>query len=361
MQQISAKQFVVFFSLSIGLFIGYHLIIWFGFTSKIFDMSPKYVGDLGRMSYQIDSLAPRFPSSDLPFQHLEQFSPNHHTAELVTIGDSFSNGMASGKNAYYQDYLATHLGINVLNIQNIDEKYSYIDTIRYLHHTGWFKRHQTKAVLIQCVVRESLNHVLSKNLPLLPPKDLNSVLFNKKFTTEFPNPHWINTGNYKFLYYTIAYKYNEHAKKEVYRFTLTHDMFTSKAANQLLVYRDDINNLTQFNEKNIRLLNDQLNTLSNELAQVGITLLFMPSVDKYDLYYNYIVNRNDYPENTFFTLLRQQSKRYLLIDTKAILSPLLASKIPDIYYSDDTHWSFKASDAISRNGVFDTLKKEHIE
>lgn len=356
MQRISAKQFVVFFASVIGLFVFYHFIVWSFFASKIFDASPRYVGDLGRMSYQIDSLAPRIPSADLPRKHLEQISSDQ-TVELVTIGDSFSNGMASGKNAYYQDYLATRLGINVLNIQNIDENHGYIDTVRYLQRTGWFKRHGTKAVLLQCVVRESLNHVPSKNIPLSPPKDLNAALFDKKFTTEFPTPQWINTGNYKFPYYAIAYRFNNHAKKEVYRFPLTRNMFSSKTADNLLVYHDDLNNLSRFNEKSIRTLNDQLNALSHELSREDITLLFMPSADKYDLYYDFISERNEYPENPFFDLLRKQPKTYRLVDTKAILMPLLVRNIRDVYYPDDTHWSYKASDAISQSPVFDFLEK----
>jgi hypothetical protein len=359
-QRILAKQFVITFVTIISLFICYHSIVWFVFTSKIFDQSPKYIGDLGRMSYQIDSLVPRVPSSNLPLRHFERLSANHQVMELVTIGDSFSNGMGSGKNAYYQDYLASRFRINVLNIQNIDETYGYIDTIRYLNRIGWFKRHQTKAVLIQCVVRESLNHVPSKNSLLASPKNLNSVLFNKKFTTEFPSHYWINTGNYKFPYYSIAYKFKTNAKKEVYRFALTREMFTSKASSHLLVYRDDINNIKQFNEKSIQILNDELNTLSNELSKTGMTLIFMPSVDKYDLYYNYIANNHNFPENPFFGLLRKQTKKYQLIDTKAILTPLLARKDLDVYYADDTHWSFKASDAISKDSSFDILNKGKI-
>lgn len=360
--KLSNRKFVSFFLVIIITFITYHLFIWYFLTSKIFNASPYYIGDLGRMSYQIDSLFPRIEQVTLPNRHFNDIDENKRPIDLITIGDSFSNGMGSGKNPYYQDYLATALNINILNIQNLDNSFGYIDTIRYLHKNGWLRKVQTKAVLIECVARETLNHVPSKNNTFqLQQRDLNATLFKTNFTREFPNTLPINTGNYKAPYYYLKYKYSIHAKKEIYRFPLVKRLFTSNDGKHLLVYHDDLNVISSFNEKSITQLNNELNTLANELRKDGIALLFMPAVDKYDLYYDYIANNRKYPKSLFFSILRKQPKKYLFVDTKDILSPLIEASISDVYYADDTHWSFKASEQISMDKTFTFLNHKEIQ
>lgn len=354
----SEKRYMMFFGIATGIFLLYHILIWTFFTSKFFNANPYYIGDLGRMSYQIDSLFPRLEQNDLPSKHIDENNWQNQPIDLITLGDSFSNGMASGKNAYYQDFLATSLQINVLNIQNIDPSFGYIDTIRYLHNNKWLAKVQPKAILIQCVVRESLNHVPTKqNATFSTPEKLNYFLFKTNFTKEFPYTMLINTGNYKAPYYYIKYTHSIHAKKEIYKFPLIKNYFTSKDTNHLLVYHDDINKINSFTEESIAQLNNELNTIANELKQNNITLIFMPVVDKYDFYYDYIQGNNAYPQNPFFILLRKQPKSYLLVDTKAILHPLIEKNLQDIYYADDTHWSFKASKQIADDQTFTFLKK----
>jgi hypothetical protein len=92
-------------------------------------------------------------------------------------------------------------------------------------------------------------------------------------------------------------------------------------------------------------LNDNLNRLADRLAPKGIQLVFMPVVDKYDLYYEHILD-NLYPRNQFFNLLRPLPKRYRFIDTKAILADGVRMGDKDIFYVDDTHWTWKASSKI---------------
>lgn len=356
-KKLSYRKFFFLFLITTSLFLTYHLLIWTFLTSKIFNISPYYVGDLGRMSYQIDSLFPRLEENNLPSKHIDGRNWHNQPIDIITLGDSFSNGMASGKNAYYQDFLATSLRINVLNIQNIDASFGYIDTIRYLHKNKWLAKVKPKAILIQCVVRESLRHIPAKpHATFLTPEKLNHYLFKTNFTKEFPHPMVINTANYKAPYYYIQYRYSVHAKNEVYKLPLTKDFFTAKDTNHLLFYHDDLNKISDFTEVTIAQLNNELNTLADELKRDHIALLFMPSVDKYDLYHDDIQRNNDYPKNPFFPLLRKQQKSYILVDTKAILRPMIEKNIQDVYYADDTHWSFKASEQLANDKIFTFLK-----
>lgn len=77
----------------------------------------------------------------------------------------------------------------------------------------------------------------------------------------------------------------------------------------------------------------------------------MPAVDKYNLYSKFIIN-NPYQNSVFFEKLRVLDKKYILIDTKAILLKELKKGTKDLYYPDDTHWSFKAPEIIFRKFKF---------
>lgn len=352
------KQFCFFFTGILLLFLIYHIAVWSFITSKIFDASPYYIGDLGRMSYRVDSLFPRIEQYTLPKKHWETIPHQSDPIDVITIGDSFSNGMGSGMNPYYQDYLATRWKVNVLNIQNLDDSFSYIDTIYYLKNQGWFTSHHPKVIVIESVERESLNHIPTKHpLATLTKEELNNRLFKKKFTNILPKVMIINTANYNAPYYNFGYHFSDHIQKEVYRLALTQKFFTTKDRNHLLVYHDDLKHINQFTPIAVHDLNTQLNTLADILEKEGIKLIFMPCVDKYDLYYDYTSDKQKYPENKFFPLLRNEPKRYLFVDTKALLTPLLKNKVQNLYYADDTHWSYKASQVISNNAPFTFLKE----
>jgi hypothetical protein len=51
----------------------------------------------------------------------------------------------------------------------------------------------------------------------------------------------------------------------------------------------------------------------------------------------------------FFELLRPQLKEYRFIDTKKLLVEEVNKGEKDVYYSDDTHWSWKAAKKIAEN------------
>mgnify|MGYP000467482794 CR=1 FL=1 len=50
--------------------------------------------------------------------------------------------------------------------------------------------------------------------------------------------------------------------------------------------------------------------------------------------------------------LRNVNKNYYLIDTKKILEEELLKNEVDIFYADDTHWSYKASNILINNESF---------
>lgn len=357
-KEISFYKFNLIFFRILVLFCIFHLMVWSLYTSKIFDTKPYTIGDLGRMSYSLNSLHYRLNNITLPKKMIsyDMYSPNMQI-DIVTIGDSFSNGAASGLNPYYQDHLASETNSSILNIQNIDDKYTYIETINALLDKGWFDKVKPKVIILETVARRVSNEYSKKqdwNIKLNHQFELK--LYGHAWRDFLEKPLIINTANYKLPYYNFMYQYQGNAQEDVYKFKLNKNLFSVKASNILLVYKDDIQSLSDFeSSENIKAINGNMNKLALRLKEKGIKLYFMPVVDKYDLYSQYIID-NPHKKNKLFESLAKLNKEYNLINTKLILEPLLKHSTLDIYYADDTHWSYKSSSLIAKQ-----IKKEIIK
>lgn len=349
--KMCSKRYLQIFFLSFTIFISYHLIIWYLFTSKIFDTGDKQIGDLARMSYQVDALFPRKTETKIKFKHINKDNYKAQQIDVITIGDSFFNAGAGGLNPYFQDYLAKYTKKNILNIQLNGNS---MDVINILINSGWLEKIKPTSIIIESVGRKivprfSYFHDFNKTLDI---SEVDRKLFNKRWDIYKQDINIISTANYKLPFYSILYHYKVNAHKNVYKLNLNQEMFSIKNYNKLLVYRGDIEKMHTFTNKNIESLNNNFNKLALKLQKLNIRLYFMPIVDKYDLYYDYIEN-NQYSKNNFFEILRPMKKSYHLIDTKDILLPLLESNTKDVFYSDDTHWSYIASDIVAK-----TISKE---
>ena len=342
------KSYVQIFTLVFLLFIGYHELAWNIFTSKIFGRKDNlYVGDLGRTSYQVDSLFPRKLLYTLEKKHLSKQNFHNQSIDMITMGDSFSNADTGGLNPYYQDYLATDYNLSILNLRREPmNEYNSFNLTLYLLNSGWLEEHHPKYVLIQSVERfiysryaREFDFSFCKDPKYLiePLKTKNSYL---------PKLLLINTANYKFFTSKIYYLFkNEY--KSVIKFHLKNEMFSTQGfQDTLIITKGDLDGIHNEKEKAI-LINNNLNKLAKLLNKFDIKLIFMPSIDKYNLYEPYIAN-NSFQKSLFFENMRPLQKDYYFVDTKAILQKQLLNK-KDIFYPDDTHWSYKASAIISKN------------
>ncbi|MEM0355056.1 MAG: hypothetical protein QXW79_05745, partial [Thermoplasmata archaeon] len=175
----------------------------------------------------------------------------------------------------------------------------------------------------------------------------------KTYSGKLPEVSFINTGNFKFILYYFLYKFKDRPLDSMVCVRkLSKPFFSVKNSDKLLFVFQDVENIPYANEKSVKLMNDNLNHFADMLAKKGIKLYFMPIVDKYNLYSDYIVN-NPYPKSVFFELLRPLPKKYGFIDTKAILIEEIKKGERDVYYADDTHWSWKASKSIFEKVKFE--------
>ena len=357
------KKITFLWILSISVFLIFNFLIFFNYTSKVYpDTADTTIGDLARMSYSVDIIQERENITDLEKLHLYQNQYNYENIDMVTIGDSFSNGGAGGKNRYYQDYISTIYNKKVLNL-NIQNYKNYLEIIAFFANSGYLEKIGVKYVLIESVQREALVRFARSDLNLSIKKDKNlENIFGHAIETnniEEINkfkPSIINNLNLNAFIYNIKYYIKGYGKlnSSVYIEKLNKDLFTSKSSSKLAFYHEDIKKLSLETKENIELLNHNFNNLADILESKGIKLIFMPAVDKYNLYRPYIIS-NNYIESIFFEYLSTLDKKYIFINTKEILSKNLENSERDIFYADDTHWSYKASNNIIESDEFNNI------
>lgn len=372
------KMFYIWLFLGL-IIILFHPIVYYFYVSKVFPKDNGVVGDLSRMTYSVDLIDKKFKKISLEKLHIKQNEYEGQNIDFITIGDSFSQGASGGLNPYYQDYIATLYNKNVLNIETFKESKNYIETIYSLLNSGELEKRAVKYVLIESVQRRSLERfsVSDVNTNIAIDKKLlkNNIKINynnqeitsandtlidiikKLFSKSTDNEiSVINNLNQNALIYNLRFKIKGYGKmtSHVYREELNQDLFSKNISRDLLFYYEDLKYLRLETKENIELLNDNFNKLSHALGKKNIKLIFMPAVDKYNLYRPYIVS-NIYNESIFFEYLETLPKDYIFINTKKILSKELAKGEKDIFYVDDTHWSYKASKIIIKDESFKNI------
>lgn len=349
----SYRKFCIVFGIFFLLFLAGNAWVWFGYTRPLLTrQGGQLVGDLARMGYQATCIHPRSKVFDLPRRHLKAGDWKGEKVDMVTLGDSFSNGGAFGRNPFYQDFIASGDDLTVLNLPPLPDTANLIETVTVLLNSGYLRELGVRHVLLEMVER-TCNSRLALPVDFDRTRPLADV---RKFyagrpigvggKSDLPKVGFLNTGNFKFLFYNFGYLISDNSLgSQVYRVRLDRPLFSGSNGDVLLFLDKDIEVRRYNDSAQTMALNDNVNQLARRLAAEGITLTFMPVVNKYTLYREYIP-ANPYPESQFFQTLRGLPREYRLIDTAAILGERLAAGEQDIFYIDDSHWTWKASQAI---------------
>jgi hypothetical protein len=351
------RRFSQMFFILILLFVGINALVWFVWTKDITNQR-RNAGDLLRIGYIMGNVSERQNVDDLPKRHIKinQFHGQH--VDMVTIGDSFSSGGGFGRNPHYQDYIASLQGLTVLNVpfdvfRGKDVEAAPIVTLSKFINSGYLDVIKPKYLLLESVERYAIQrftHIYSLNTTA-PREEIDrcfrewnsAVQSAKKKESEFA---FINNGNWKFIGNNLQYLFSDRPYNGlVYIARLNRRLFSSEHGERLIFYVDDITKPKLATPATVAEANKNLNDLSAILKAKGITLIFMPIVDKLNLYKPYL-GKNKYPQSIFFEELRKLPKDYLFIDTKEILSRALEKGELDLFHQDDSHWSCKASEAI---------------
>ena len=377
-KSFKAKKIVYTIFSILFLFSAFHTISWFSYTQKI--LAPKDgvgIGDLARLTCEIDSLNERPWLYTLKKKHIQTKNWRGEQVDIITFGDSFSRGGGGGINGFYQDYIETIYDKRVLNILPPYSSINFIEMIVAMSKNGILDDLKPKVIILESIERLAVSRLATKinwdfnlskenmlNYNFSPKKarptkvNLNELKKQKQKQKTISSKKQkrvfiINKRNYDCLLNPIYYTFSKDhldRNKFAYKYKLKKDMFTVKAKNILLFNSTSVANTMLSSEKTIKLLNTNLNKLAKILKKRNIILMFLPAVDKYNLYNPYIVN-NKLPKSTFFEILEPLKKDYYFINTKKILTPLLKEH-KDVYYADDTHWNSIASKTVIKNIPF---------
>ncbi len=363
---MSYKRFSLITFFIISVFFVYNILSWNFFTKKLnhfnVDNVTYIIGDLARVGYISDEGLHQVRTIKNNFQsrHVDIKNYNFEAVDFMTIGDSFSNGGGNGKNPFYQDYLVNKLNVKVLNLRQYPTTINYIETIYLLGNSGFLEKSKTKYIVLEMIQRDFFTNFIK---PIDKNININSIDILKKYKkTEniYENVHKlkentqfrisdylnINNGNFKSVFFPLLYNFSEKAYfSKVHMVKLEKEFFSSDVADTLLYYGDDIKSIKRNTQNNLSLINEILNDLSKYLEKKDIKLIVMPGPNKYDVYSKYIIN-NKYPLDNFFSIFQKLKKNYIFVDTQKILEKELANNVIDLYYVDDTHWSYKASEAV---------------
>jgi hypothetical protein len=361
------KKLSFIWLLSILAVVSFHALIYFTYVQKVFPKSPYTIGDLGRMSYAADLIDLRENKVDLNKKHVEEKDYLNEKIDFLTLGDSFSNGGGGGLNTYYQDYIASAYDKNVLNIAHFKDAKNYIETISRLLNSGELERMGVKYVLIESVQRFGMQRFGVEDLDF---SNSDISIFKKQIESNLNQKGLkkreehnisddigvINNLNLNALAYNLRFKIKGYGKinSEIYREKIDKNLFSTKISDEILFFHEDLEHLKFETTKNIEMLNKNFNTLANLLVKKNIKLIFMPAVDKYNLYSPYITS-NNYAKSMFFEYLDTLPKDYIFINSKKILSEQLEKGEKDIFYVDDTHWSYKASNILINHESFKNI------
>lgn len=353
---MTARQFSLRFVVVIALFAALNAAVWSLATRAILTRTGETItGDLARIGYVSDLVHARVNHTDLARRHLESGDYRGQAIDLLSIGDSFSQGAGGGPNRYYQDHIAATLDWTVLNLQDPPASRSSLETAAALADSGFLRRAGVRYLLIEVTQRRAVER-LSDPAHLktaLDRRDLDAYYrfgdgAEASFDFALPETRFINDGNLKYLAYRALYPFHDCALvSDTCRVRLDRRLFSIGDGDEMLFYRKDRDAIRHSSAANIQRMNAALNALAARLKKEGVTLVFMPVVGKYSLYRDHFTDAS-YPRDAFFDLLRQQPHDYLLIDTKAILDQGIQAGEQDIFYVDDTHWSERASRRIAR-------------
>lgn len=316
-------------------------VIMYGITSILY--SGAAFPDLLRIGFlpDVNNNFKQDLSDNTPKNFEDLSTATKNSYDILSIGDSFSEQAGAG----YQNKLTDEF--TVLHIDRSISK-NQLQTLINMINGDFFETYQFKFVILEHVERDLMHNI--ENLVWTDEFKTSSLERSKEDTEEnnvkAPEKEYkykfFSRATVKFPFYLLPKFYldkNYESNKMVYNVDLNTRSLFSNHSNKLLFLSNDIAFSGKNNDQNyVNSLNDVLNEIASKLNKKGVHLIFLPAPDKYDMYYDYIEDKKEFPKPIFFDLMKNVEKNYIYIDSKAILSSQL-HKTQDLYYYGDSHWT----------------------
>jgi len=251
------------------------------------------------------------------------------SSSVCTIGDSFSSLGIFG----YQNYLAHLLGFKIINILKVDD--NQLNTAIALINSKIIDNSNCRIFILSNVDRLAINRLTDINFELLYKKPL-------KIDDNQSKKNINNSLNDFFSFIRLKFNYDnpisKHSLKQEY---FTHSRFSKILFN----YKNDMNFLNT-SKNDIAKAKENLILLNKKFSEKGIKLIFLIAADKYDVYRPFMVD-DSLPIDTTTDELSNIPDVFV-INTKPMLQEMVQNGEKDVYMLNDTHWSYKASEAVAR-------------
>ena len=340
------KKIIIKTSIFIVPFIALYVLTLFFYSSTKGDLLRiGFIKD--ETNYNQKTVFSNELKSKINFTNISNINLNQkHYFNVLTVGDSFSEQTKIG----YQNYLASN-NINLLHIDRFLHE-NPIETVHSILNGNLLNNIKVDYIIIQSVQRD----FIERGIKLDSTKTITSNAWQKLIekhntknttTEESSETPFYSSTIFKLPLYQIYYQFDDNAFfSKTYQVKTKSNLFSINK-NKLIFLEDDIKNRKKFETiETIEMLNKLLNKLSRKCKSKGIQLIVLPCPDKFDAYYDQIVNKSDYKKPMFFSILNKVKKEYLYVDSKKIITNAINTK-KDIYFYDDTHWSPNASKLIA--------------
>ncbi len=331
----------------IALFIIGGIPIGILFIIPCFTILPYQTGGFGHNGIAFGPYDTLFHPVDYCFvENIDNFDTLKN-AEIITIGDSFSQGGVMG----YQNYLGHSINHTISNFRIKNARSE--NTAYTLLQKKMIPK--CKILIIESVERAFIQSLSNEFIIIDDIKQKPIITKHQTNLKNYFNKEDIEIKQFIFDFKQLAsfYKNKISLTKNYIELIMNDSMFTShKYSRALFCLYDKIHwdgdiCFTSYNTGNYQRAQDNLNILLNLAKEQGITLIYLIPADKYDLYYDYIVN-NPYPLNPTFDYFKQYDTT-MFVNTKALLLPYIRKGIKDIYRVNDTHWSIIAAKIVGEH------------
>ena len=353
---MASKRFVLILVSCLYIFFLANVALWQSWVRDVF-LTPDGHGSMARLS-GIRFSKPEITRFNYEEKHTEfadyALQNVQQSFDAITIGNSFSNGVGGN---YYQDYLVDRYHWSILNVRIVDPFGTAVQTLYALDDLGYLDEIRPKIVIIEMLSAGVTGFGnISRSAPAMSRQGFieaqGPTAVQKKIQQDISGekiaPAVMVMANWRFLAHrAYAWTHPGHKPSEsICALQLTRPCFSNPGMENLLVY-PEVRGNRKFSDASIEAGNKGLNALADYLKQKGISLVFLPMVDKYDLYYPYIKDKDNLQEENIFAQLMKYPRDYVLIDTKTLLRRALEKEqIKDLYWADDDHYSWKAQQII---------------
>ena len=305
---------------------------------------PYQTGDLGRLGgIPFGPYDTIFKVPDFLYTENIMDYDSLQNVEILTIGDSFSQGDKIG----YQNFLGCYLNKKVSNFR-VDGISSICAAVTLIE-----KRMipNCKILIIESVERYLINNL---NVETTIVEDISKhKIISGKFGQQQTENKDIKFGCFDLYQLTTYYKTKFFSSSKYKKLTLSNPMFTAgKYSYSLYIYNNEAHQdgdlrFKYITESQIQKAKGKLSELKKIGASHDIQIIFLVAADKYDMYYDYIKD-NPYPINPTLSYFSDFDTTFF-INTKNILLPHLKNGEKDIYRVNDTHWSVKAAEIVGNH------------